>query len=130
MLRFLQRRRVDPIFVSIVDNRGIPETNRFAAFDFLKSYGLKLAKSDGFVANLLPNMFELHDYESVYFTKREYRRKGYQAVASANMMGLSSLHALDKFVLDHPVFGKLNPTSPSPSSRGLCQTNQIGCQGQ
>ena len=106
MLRFLQRRRVDPIFVACTDNRGIPDTDKSAAYRFLESYGLRLAKSDGPVSAFIPNMFSLHDYEGVYFSKEEQKERGFQGVVSANLMGLSSLQVLDKFAFDHPVFGQ------------------------
>ena len=105
-LRFLQRRRVDPIFVACTDNRGGPHTSKSDAYAFLESYGLRLAKSDGPVSAFIPNMFSLHDYERVYFSKEEQRERGYQAVVSANIMGLSSLRLLDNFMFNHPVFGK------------------------
>ena len=73
--------------------------------EFLKQYGIKLAKDDIF-ANVLPNMLELSDYESQYMSKEEIKKRGFQAVASANLMGLSSQHILDEFVFHHPVFGK------------------------
>ena len=111
MLRFLSRRKVDPVFISIIDNRGVPETDRQAAFAFLKSFGLRLAKSDPPVSNILPNMFDLHDYETVYLSRQQYKKRGFQAVVSANIMGLSSLHILDKFVIDHPVFGTIQTRS-------------------
>lgn len=106
-LRFLQRRKVDPIFVAVIDNRGPPATSRSAAYQFLESYGLTLAKSDGPVASFIPDMFSLHDYERVYLTEEERKKRGFQGVASANLMGLSSLRVLDKFIFDHPVFGKI-----------------------
>jgi hypothetical protein len=105
-LRFLMNRKVEPIFVSMIDNRAPKETDRIEAFRFLRSYGLHLAKGDPPVANILPNMFDLYDYETVYFSREQYKRRGFQAVASANIMGLSTLKILDRFVLEHPIFGK------------------------
>ena len=73
--------------------------------EFLKEFDIRLAKDDIF-ANILPNMLELTDYEEAYMSKEEIKRRGFQGVASANLMGLSSQHILDDFVFNHPVFGK------------------------
>lgn len=104
---------VEPVFAHLVDNNPKPgnrHTNRHDAMEFLKSYGIKLAKDDIF-ANILPTMFDLTDYESQYMTQEQYRKRGYQGVASANLMGLTSQHLLDDFLFNHPVFGLKNKNS-------------------
>ncbi len=73
--------------------------------EFLKEFGIKLAK-DGVLAHALPNMLNLLDYESQYMTTEEIRARGFQGVASANLLNLSSQHLLDDFIFNHPVFGK------------------------
>ena len=74
--------------------------------EFLKEFGITLAKDDLF-ANILPNMLELEDYETAYMSDNEFKHRGFQSVASANLMGLSSQAILDEFVFTHPVFGEL-----------------------
>ncbi len=73
--------------------------------EFLKEFGITLAKDDIF-ANILPNMLDISDYESQYMTSEELKARGFQGVASANLMGLSSQHLLDDFIFNHPIFGK------------------------
>ena len=107
ILKTAARKKVEPIFVQLVDNSPYAGryTDRHDAMEFLKEFGITLAKDDIF-ANVLPNMLELSDYESQYMTKEEYKRRGFQGVASANLMALSSQAILDDFVFTHPVFGK------------------------
>jgi hypothetical protein len=101
--------KVEPIYIQLVDNspNAGRYTDRHDAMEFLKTFGIRLAKDDIWAYTILPNMLELHDYESEYMTKEELKRRGWQGVATANLMGLSSLNVLDDFVFDHPVFGKL-----------------------
>ena len=101
------RKSVEPIMVQLVDNNPLAGryTDRHDAMEFLKEFGITLAK-DGSLANFLPNMLELVDYESQYMSVEELKKRGFQAVASANLMGLSSQHILDDFIFDNPVFGE------------------------
>ena len=100
-------KKVEPIYVQLVDNSPYAGryTDRHKAMKFLEEFGIKLAK-DGIFANVLPNMLSLDDYESQYMSKKEFQKRGYQGVASANLMGLSSKAILDEFVFTHPVFGE------------------------
>ena len=88
ILRKLAMKNVEPIFVHVVDNSPSAGryTDRHEAMEFMKRFGIKLAKDDIF-ANILPNMLELTDYEEQYMSKEEYRKRGFQGVASANLMG-------------------------------------------
>lgn len=110
---------VEPIFAHVVDNspNAGQYTDRHEAMEFLKEFGIKLAKDDIF-ANILPNMLELTDYEEQYMTAEEYKKRGFQGVASANLMGLSSHQVLDDFVFNHPVFGLRNKESEAARKAG------------
>ena len=70
---------VEPIFVHVVDNSPYAGryTDRHKAMEFLKSFGIKLAKDDIF-ANILPNMLDLTDYETQYMSDNEIRERGFQ----------------------------------------------------
>jgi hypothetical protein len=119
LLKTFAIKSVEPIFVHMVDNSPDAgrHTNRHDAMEFLKDFGIRLAKDDIF-ANVLPNMLDLTDYESQYMSPEEYRERGFQGVASANMMGLSSQHVLDDFVFNHPVFGLKNKDSKLARAAG------------
>ena len=96
---------VDPIVVGLIDNS--PDagryTNKHDAIAFLKEYGVKLT----LFASTFSSVAEMtSDYEVIYMTKREMKKRGFQGVVSANLMGLSSLHILDDFIFNHPVFGE------------------------
>ena len=101
-------KKVEPVFAHLVDNslNAGKYTDRHEAMEFLKEFGVKLAKDDIF-ANILPNMLELTDYEEQYMSREEIKKRGFQGVASANLMGLSSQHILDDFIFNHPVFGEI-----------------------
>ena len=109
LLKTFAFKTVEPIFVQLVDNspQAGRYTDRHEAMEFLKEFDIRLAKDDIF-ANILPNMLELTDYEEAYMSPEEIKRRGFQGVASANLMGLSSQHVLDDFVFNHPVFGIRN----------------------
>ena len=120
---------MEPIFVQLVDNSPYAgaSTNRHEAMEFLKEFDIRLAKDDIF-ANILPNMLELTDYEQAYMSKEEIKRRGFQGVASANLMGLSSQHILDDFVFNHPVFGnsQSNLIGGVVRIEGVAELCQIG----
>jgi hypothetical protein len=119
VLKTLAMKKLEPIFVHVVDNspQAGRYTDRHEAMDFLKEFGVKLAKDDIF-ANILPNMLDLTDYEEQYMSEDEYKARGFQAVASANLMGLSSHAVLDEFVFKHPVFGLRNKESKAARRAG------------
>ena len=108
ILKSTARKKFEPIYVQLVDNDPYAgrHTDRHKAMEFLKEFGITLAKDDLF-ANILPNMLELEDYETAYMSDNEFKHRGFQSVASANLMGLSSQAILDEFVFTHPVFGEL-----------------------
>ena len=105
MLKFLNARKTQPIFISMVENDNPfrpPDNEKGRAF--LRSFGIKLDKTP--VTSIIPNKFELGDYEHVYLSEKEFKKQGYQATASANFMGIKSLRIMEKFLFHHPVFGK------------------------
>ena len=51
-------------------------------------------------------MLDLDDYETEYMSKQEKKERGYQAVYSANLMGLSNLKPLQYIIFEHNVFCK------------------------
>ena len=106
ILKTISLSSLEPIFIHMVDNapNAGRYTDRHQAMEFLKDFGITLAKDDPF-ANILPNMLDLNDYESQYLSEEEYRARGFQGVASANLMGLTNQHLLDDFIFNHPVFG-------------------------
>lgn len=97
---------IEPVFVQLVDNsqNAGRYTDRHNATEFLKEFGMSLAV-EGIFGNIFPNDASLEDYESLYMSKAELNRQGWQKVATANLGGLSSIHVFDDFVFDHPVFG-------------------------
>ena len=102
-------KEVDPIIVLLVDNspNAGRYTKRSAAMAFLEEFGIKLPMQ-GFYSNFLPDdLLTVDDYESLYLTQYELENKGFQGIASANLMGLSSQAIMDEFIFNHPVFGKL-----------------------
>lgn len=119
ILKSLAMKNVEPIFVHVVDNDPNVgrHTDRHKAMEFLKEFGIQLAKDDIF-ANILPNMLDLTDYEEQYMSAEEIKKRGFQGVASANLMGLSSQRLLDEFVFNHPVFGLKNKESKLAKSAG------------
>ena len=44
-------------------------------------------------------------------TPAEIKKRGFQGIVSANLMGLSSQHILDDFIFNHTVFGLKNKES-------------------
>lgn len=88
LLKGMAMKTVEPIFVHLVTNdpNAGRYTDRHQAMEFLQEFGIKLAK-DGIFANILPNMLDLTDYEEQYMSKKEFEERGFQGVASANMMG-------------------------------------------
>ena len=66
---------------------------------------MRLGKEEMAAEKILPMMFDLGSYESIYLSNLEFRKWGWQAVVSANIMGLRSLKFLHNFILNHPVFG-------------------------
>lgn len=119
LLKIAAFKTVEPIFVQLVDNspHAGRYTDRHDAMEFLKEFDIRLAKDDLF-ANVLPNMLELTDYEQAYMSAEEIKRRGFQGVASANLMGLTSQAILDDFVFHHPVFGIRNRDSKSALRSG------------
>ena len=70
-------------------------TNRKKAYEFLKEYGIKLAL-DGLFSEMIPNNHQnVGDYERLYMTDSkdltktglEFKRRGFQPIATANMLG-------------------------------------------
>ena len=99
--------KINPILVQMVDND--PEagryTSRLEAMEFLEEFGIKLAMT-GIFANLIPNdVLDVHDYESLYMSDEEIGNEGFQGIATANLMGLSSQSIMDDFIFTHPLFG-------------------------
>ena len=121
LLKKLQFKTVEPIFVQLVDNshNAGQYTDRHKAIKFLKEFDIRIATAtDDMFAKVLPNMLELTDYEQTYMSAEELKRRGFQGVASANLMGLSSFHCLDNFVFNHPVFGIRNRDSKAAQRSG------------
>merc|ERR1711971_64147 len=79
ILKSLAMQKVEPVFAQLVDNspNAGRYTKRHDAMEFLKEYGVKLAKDDLF-ANILPNMLELTDYEEQYMTPEERKIGGFR----------------------------------------------------
>ena len=103
IFKYLQLKSIEPIPVHLFDNRPTAgrHTDKSEAVAFVKEYGLKVAE------NFVPNPGALFsDYESMYMSKNEMKKRGFQGVISATLMGLSSLHIFDNFLFDHPIFGK------------------------
>jgi len=119
ILKSMAMKRIEPIFTHLVDNspNAGRYTNRRKARKFLKEYGIKLAK-DRIFANVLPNMLQLTDYEEQYMTPAEIKKRGFQGIVSANLMGLSSQHILDDFIFNHTVFGLKNKESEFAKQAG------------
>ena len=93
-------------------------TDRRKAYEFLKSYEIKIAL-DGFLADFIPpNAQELGDYEQLYLSHEEFKQRGFQAISSANMLGISSLQTFKNFLLYHPIFGLHNRASKKSLKSG------------
>ena len=74
------------------------------ALNFLKEYGLNLALNSLF-ANFIPSAASLGDYETVYMSSKEYDKRGFQGIATANLMGISNLSIIKETLFKHPTFG-------------------------
>ena len=106
-------------------------TNRRKAYDFLKEYDIKLAM-DGLFAEIIPNHGQIGDYENLYMSSSahqlvsssvseytlEFKSRGFQPIATANMLGLSSLDIFQNFFFYHPVFGLFKKESDSARKAG------------
>ena len=113
ILKQIAFKGVEPVVIQMVDMS--PKvgriTERRKAYTFLKSYGIKIAL-DGIFAEIIPNNAQdLGDYEHLYLTEKEFKHRGFQAISSANMLGISSLQTFEKFLLHHPIFGLHNRDS-------------------
>ena len=122
ILKSMAMKRIEPLFIHLVDNNpnAGTYTNRRKARNFLEEYGIKMANwllldettaMYRIFANILPNMLQLTDYEEQYMTPAEIKKRGFQGIVSANLMGLSSQHILDDFIFNHTVFGLKNKES-------------------
>ena len=99
--------KVSPILIQMVDND--PEagryTGRYEALAFLEEFGIKVAMT-GIFANFIPNdVLDVHDYESLCMSDEEIATGGFQGIATANLMGLSSQSIMNDFIFAHPLFG-------------------------
>ena len=113
ILKQMAFKAVEPVVIVMVDMS--PKvgriTERRKAYKFLKSYGIKIAL-DGIFAEIIPNdLQEIGDYEHMYLKENEFKYRGFQAISSANMQGISSLQTFEKFILHHPIFGLYNRDS-------------------
>ena len=113
ILKQMAFKAVEPVVIVMVDMS--PKvgriTERRKAYNFLKSYGIKIAL-DGIFAEIIPNdLQEIGDYEHMYLKENEFKYRGFQAISSANMQGISSLQTFEKFILHHPIFGLYNRDS-------------------
>ena len=107
ILRVLDFETEEPVPIFMVDNKRPLITDREEAVQFLQNYGVKVTGADKILSYLLPTEADPYDYEGLYLPEEEYRSKGPQGIASANLMGLTSLHLLDNFFWKHPVFGMI-----------------------
>ena len=91
-----------------------PEAGRFTdrqkVFAFLKQYKIKIALQ-GWLADLVPKHVQIHNYENYYMTDFEFKSRGFQAITSANLVGISSLQRLEKLLFYHPTFGVFGKNS-------------------
>ena len=120
ILKIIAFKGVEPVLVQMVDLT--PKIGRFTerrkAYEFLKSYQIKIAL-DGFLADFIPpNAQELGDYEQLYLSHEEFKQRGFQAISSANMLGISSLQTFKNFLLYHPIFGLHNRASKKSLKSG------------
>ena len=110
MIKWKNRRLIEPTFVSVVDINS-PEKRSPAgpAIEFMKSYGLQVAFSKAFVESIGLDKTNLavKDQESVYMTHDELKAEGYHAMSTANMNSLKSLAVVQDSFLNHPTFGKV-----------------------
>ena len=114
ILKQIAFKKVQPVVIQIVDMspKAGRITERRKAYDFLKSYGIKIALDGLFAELIIPkNVANAGDYEHTYMTKNEFKHRGFQAISSANILGISSLQTFEKFLLHHPIFGIHNRDS-------------------
>ena len=106
ILKYVAQKSVEPVYLLLVDNDPYASRNpnKQKALDFLKEFGLNLALNS-FFTNLLPSAAGLGDYESVYMSPQEYNSRGFQGIASANLMGISNLSIIRDILFNHPTFG-------------------------
>ena len=106
ILKYLSKKSVEPIYILLVDNHPNASRNpdKQKALDFLKEYGINLALNSLF-ANFIPSAASLGDYETVYMSSKEYDNRGFQGIATANLMGISNLSIIKETLFKHPTFG-------------------------
>ena len=99
--------------------------------DLFKEYGIKLAM-DGLFAEIIPNHGQIGDYENLYMSSSahqlvsssvseytlEFKARGFQPIATANMLGLSTLDIFENFIFHHPVFGLFKKESYTARKAG------------
>ncbi len=111
MLKWKAGRKIEPVFVSVVDLRSpTRKTPAGPAIAFMKSYGLDVALDNiGLVEQLGLDSVDLsvNDQEDAYLTPEEVRTEGYAALASANMNGLTSTRAIQVAKINPDILEKI-----------------------